>query len=258
MTYSHPRSRSFVIRSITRSGVLVARCRGCRSSPSSRRRPRRRRCRPAGPGSAGRVGEVGVRAADDRADVGRPNDGVVVRPTSRQCSARISSDLRVNSSGSAEKLVYCAYFAAILSVTFSPPPAIHSGIPAGCNGFKRRWRRSPDTACPRRSPDRRAGVAHDLHTLVEAGQPHTGRREAAAVGATHARTSRHRCPSGPCRRRSRPWWRRFRQVHRVAVAIAVHICPKLDPVVVAASAAISVHASWVASSVGIGTVWKWS
>jgi hypothetical protein len=25
--------------------------------------------------------------------------------------------------------------AAIFSVTFSPPPAIHSGIPLGCSGF---------------------------------------------------------------------------------------------------------------------------
>jgi len=33
-----------------------------------------------------------------------------------------------------EKFVYEAYFAAIFSVTFSPPPAIHSGMPPGCSG----------------------------------------------------------------------------------------------------------------------------
>src|ERR1700677_4554554 len=38
----------------------------------------------------------------------------------------------------------------------------------------------------------------------------------------------------------------------------VHICPSFTRLVVAASAAISVHASWVASWVGTGTVWKWS
>ena len=40
--------------------------------------------------------------------------------------------------------------------------------------------------------------------------------------------------------------------------MAVHIWPSLIREVLAANAAISVHASWVASSVGIGTVWKWS
>ncbi len=38
----------------------------------------------------------------------------------------------------------------------------------------------------------------------------------------------------------------------------VHICPIRMRLVVAANAAISVHASCVASSVGTGTVWKWS
>ena len=38
----------------------------------------------------------------------------------------------------------------------------------------------------------------------------------------------------------------------------VHICPSLTRLVAAANAAISVHASWVASWVGTGTVWKWS
>ena len=55
-------------------------------------------------------------------------------PTSRQCSAS-TCDLCAKPSGSEVKLVYCAYFAAILSVTFSPPPAIHSGIPLSCNGL---------------------------------------------------------------------------------------------------------------------------
>ena len=38
----------------------------------------------------------------------------------------------------------------------------------------------------------------------------------------------------------------------------VHIWPMRMRDVVAANADISVHASWVASSVGTGTVWKWS
>src|ERR1700733_7696093 len=38
----------------------------------------------------------------------------------------------------------------------------------------------------------------------------------------------------------------------------VHIWPSLTRLVVAAKAAISVHASCVASCVGTGTVWKWS
>ncbi len=38
----------------------------------------------------------------------------------------------------------------------------------------------------------------------------------------------------------------------------VHIWPSLTRLVAAAYAAISVHASWVASWVGTGTVWKWS
>ena len=38
----------------------------------------------------------------------------------------------------------------------------------------------------------------------------------------------------------------------------VHICPSRMREVEAANAAISVQASWVASSVGTGTVWKWS
>ncbi len=40
--------------------------------------------------------------------------------------------------------------------------------------------------------------------------------------------------------------------------MAVHICPNLTRSVTAAKADISVQASWVASSVGTGTVWKWS
>ena len=40
--------------------------------------------------------------------------------------------------------------------------------------------------------------------------------------------------------------------------MAVHIWPNLTRPVVAASAAISDQASCVASSVGTGTVWKWS
>ena len=54
-------------------------------------------------------------------------------PTSRQCS-RSSSVLRVKPSSVPSKFVYRAYFAAILSVTFSPPPAIHSGIPPSWSG----------------------------------------------------------------------------------------------------------------------------
>ena len=38
----------------------------------------------------------------------------------------------------------------------------------------------------------------------------------------------------------------------------VHIWPSRIRPVTAANAAIRVHASWVASSLGIGTVWKWS
>ena len=38
----------------------------------------------------------------------------------------------------------------------------------------------------------------------------------------------------------------------------VHIWPIRTREVVAAKAAMSVHASWVASSEGTGTVWKWS
>ena len=38
----------------------------------------------------------------------------------------------------------------------------------------------------------------------------------------------------------------------------VHIWPSFTRLVAAAYAAISVHASWVASCVGTGTVWKWS
>src|SRR5487761_800095 len=38
----------------------------------------------------------------------------------------------------------------------------------------------------------------------------------------------------------------------------VHICPSRTRLVAAANAAISVHASCVASCVGTGTVWKWS
>ena len=38
----------------------------------------------------------------------------------------------------------------------------------------------------------------------------------------------------------------------------VHIWPSLTRLVAAANAAISVHASCVASCVGTGTVWKWS
>jgi hypothetical protein len=36
--------------------------------------------------------------------------------------------------GLGREVVYCAYLAAIFSVTFSPPPAIHSGMPFSCNG----------------------------------------------------------------------------------------------------------------------------
>ena len=35
------------------------------------------------------------------------------------------------------KLVYCAYFAAMRNVTFSPPPAIHSGMPFVLQRFRR-------------------------------------------------------------------------------------------------------------------------
>ena len=38
----------------------------------------------------------------------------------------------------------------------------------------------------------------------------------------------------------------------------VHICPRRTRRVEAAYAAMSAHASWVASSDGLGTVWKWS
>ncbi len=38
----------------------------------------------------------------------------------------------------------------------------------------------------------------------------------------------------------------------------VHIWPSRTREVEAASAAISAQASWVTSSVGTGTVWKWS
>ena len=38
----------------------------------------------------------------------------------------------------------------------------------------------------------------------------------------------------------------------------VHIWPNRTRSVTAPKADISVHASWVASSVGTGTVWKWS
>ena len=38
----------------------------------------------------------------------------------------------------------------------------------------------------------------------------------------------------------------------------VHIWPSRTRLVAAPNAAISVQASWVASSVGTGTVWKWS
>jgi hypothetical protein len=38
----------------------------------------------------------------------------------------------------------------------------------------------------------------------------------------------------------------------------VHIWPSRTVAVAAASAAINVHASCVASSVGVGIVWKWS
>lgn len=38
----------------------------------------------------------------------------------------------------------------------------------------------------------------------------------------------------------------------------VHICPSRTRPVTAAKADIMVHASWVASWLGMGTVWKWS
>jgi hypothetical protein len=38
----------------------------------------------------------------------------------------------------------------------------------------------------------------------------------------------------------------------------VHIWPRRTRLVAAPNAAISVQASWVASSLGTGTVWKWS
>ena len=57
-------------------------------------------------------------------------------PTSRQCPAS-SSDFWVKPSSVPTKFVYRAYFAAILSVTFSPPPAIHSGMPPSCSGSGR-------------------------------------------------------------------------------------------------------------------------
>ena len=38
----------------------------------------------------------------------------------------------------------------------------------------------------------------------------------------------------------------------------MHICPSRIRSVTAPNAAISDHASYVASSVGTGTVWKWS
>ena len=41
-------------------------------------------------------------------------------------------------------------------------------------------------------------------------------------------------------------------------AMQVHICPSRTRPVTAASALISDQASWVASSLGTGTVWKWS
>jgi hypothetical protein len=48
------------------------------------------------------------------------------------------------------------------------------------------------------------------------------------------------------------------QVGRVAVAHAGAHLAEPHPLGGRASAAISVQASWVASSVGTGTVWKWS
>ena len=87
--------------------------------------------------------------------------------------------------------MYCAYFAAILSVTFSPPPAIHSGDAVGLQRPGRDdgavdlivLALEADLAVP-------PGVTHDLHALVESAQPYSGRREAVAVG-------RHSCSYQP-------------------------------------------------------------
>src|SRR5690606_40501656 len=47
---------------------------------------------------------------------------------------RRTSLLCANTSAPPLKLVYFAYWAAILSVTFSPPPATHIGMPPSCSG----------------------------------------------------------------------------------------------------------------------------
>ena len=62
-----------------------------------------------------------------RVEVGA--DGLAVRP---QQFALVREDL-----GVPVKFVYSAYCAAILSVTFSPPPAIQIGMPPSCSGSGR-------------------------------------------------------------------------------------------------------------------------
>ena len=88
-----------------------------------------------GPHPGDAVLDVGLGLADDGVEVGRADDRVVV---GADVAAVVGEHLRlVREARRARsvKLVYCAYFAAICSVTFSPPPAIHSGRPPSCNGF---------------------------------------------------------------------------------------------------------------------------
>lgn len=58
------------------------------------------------------------------------------RPIASQWPRRISL-LWANSAGVPVKLVYWACRAAIFRVTFSPPPAIHSGRPPSYSGSGR-------------------------------------------------------------------------------------------------------------------------
>jgi hypothetical protein len=103
------------------------------------------------------------------------------------------------------------------------------------------------------------GLNHDLDPLGEHGEPVAGRREAVAVGVplvlVPAGADAHLGPPAgdDVDRRGD-----LREVGGLRYPMHVHIWPRRTRDVVAANAAIRVHASCVASWVGTGTVWKWS
>ena len=158
------------------------------------------------------------------------------------------------------KFVYGAYFAAILQRHLLAA----AGDPQRDAALLQRQRphdRAVDLvvlAVERRRAGR-PGLVHDLDALAQHPEAVRDVGEAVAVGAplvlVPAAADAHLGAAAGDEVDGRG---DLGEVGRVAVAMHVHIWPSRMRAVDAANAAISVHASWVASSLGTGIVWKWS